>query len=362
MQKIILPFLAAFMLLSCSGEQSSEGTSDSDSTTYIEFYGNTQGTTFAIICNDDVDIETQEIEGVLDDFDRALSSYVPNSTISQLNQAPAGIFEYTDDDSYFNRCYHKSVEIYELSEGKFDPTVFPLVDAWGFFSEPGAEIPDSAMVDSLKALCGFEQKGHFRSNIQQDTTPTSHPKFRIEKVTPNAKLGFDAIAQGLAVDVLAELLESKGAKNYYVEIGGEIRVKGVNTEGKSWSIGIDKPVENSTVETRELQKIVRIKDRSIATSGSYRKFYERDGLKYSHTINPATGYPVKHSLLSASVIADDCATADALATTFMVMGADSSMAFVKDHPELNLEVYLIFENNKGNLETYYTPAFAESND
>lgn len=360
MQKTVLSATIGFLLLSCSGGQSADSTSESDSTEYVEFYGNTQGTTFAIICNDDVDLETAEIETVLDDFDRALSSYVPTSTITQLNEAPAGTFEYEDSKQYFNRCYQRSLEIYELSGGRFDPTVFPLVDAWGFFSEPEADLPDSAMVDSLKALCGFERRGHFQALSSSDTLPTASTKYEIKKVTPNAKLGFDAIAQGLAVDVLAELLDSKGAKNYYVEIGGEIRVKGVNTEGKLWSIGIDEPIENSTANDREWQKIVRIKDRSIATSGSYRKFYERDGLKYSHTIDPSSGYPVTHSLLSASVIADDCATADAMATTFMVMGADSAMAFVQQHPELELEVYLIFTNEKGNLETYYTSAFADS--
>jgi FAD:protein FMN transferase len=367
MKKNCVVLAIPFILLSCGGAEDHTIVTESDSTDYVEFYGNTQGTTFAIICNDGINISNEEIEKILDDFDLALSSYVPNSIISELNKAPAGIFEYEDPQGYFSRCYQRSKEIFELSSAKFDPTVFPLVDAWGFFGEAGAEIPDSAQVDSLRALTGFEAAGHFRflgslPNEDSSEAGLSLNRLNILKTTATAQLGFDAIAQGLAVDVLAETLESRGAENYYVEIGGEIRVKGVNTEGMLWSIGIDKPIEKSSAENREIQKIVRIKDRSIATSGSYRKFYERDGLKYSHTIDPKTGYPVTHSLLSVSVIADDCATADAMATSFMVMGADSSMAFVKAHPELNLEVYLIFTNDKGVMETYYTEAFRNSDD
>jgi thiamine biosynthesis lipoprotein len=181
----------------------------------------------------------------------------------------------------------------------------------------------------------------------------------IIKNTPKAKLDFNAIAQGIAVDVLAELIESKGGKNYFVEIGGEIRVNGRNKDGNYWNIGIDKPLENSTANDRVIYEIVSLENKSIATSGSYRKFYEEDGLKYSHTLDPKTGYPVTHNLLSASVIADNCGLADALATAIMVMGPDKGMDFVNAHPELNIEVYLIFNNSKDRLETYYTEGFKE---
>ncbi|MBN4077579.1 FAD:protein FMN transferase [bacterium AH-315-C20] len=359
-QKIVFPIILIAALTSCADDGTDGEVSAADSLNYMEFYGNTQGTTFAVICNDDIDITTEEIETILDDFDLALSSYIPNSTISKLNAAGAGVFEFRDSGNYFRRCYDISKRVFNLSNGRFDPTVFPLVDAWGFFGNEQKDIPDSARVDFLRALSGFELAGHFNYLGSSDSIATDSTIYKIQKITPNSQLGFDAVAQGLAVDILAECLESKGARNYFVEIGGEIRVKGVNTEGELWSIGIDKPIENSTTETREIQKIVKLDDRSIATSGSYRRFYEKDGLKYSHTIDPRSGYPVQHSLLSTSVIADDCAMADAMATTFMVMGADSTMAFVKEHPELGLDVYLIFINEKGLMETYYTAAFKDS--
>ena len=162
----------------------------------------------------------------------------------------------------------------------------------------------------------------------------------------------------LAVDVLAELIESKGGENYFVEIGGELKVKGKNKDGVFWRIGIDKPIEHSDQNNRELQEIIEVNNKSVATSGSYRKFYIKNGEKYSHTLDPKTGYPVKHNLLSATVVADDCALADALATTFMVLGLDDSKEFLKTHDSLNVDAYLIFTNDKDRLETFYTKGFA----
>ncbi|MCG8578004.1 MAG: FAD:protein FMN transferase [Flavobacteriales bacterium] len=355
---LLLPLV--LLLMNCGGEQKeAENQNDSEASAYVEYYGNTQGTTFAIICNDDVPLETSEIEQILDDFDLALSSYIPNSTITKLNEAPAGKFSFTDPQGYFDRCYQLSQTVFETSDGAFDPTVFPLIDEWGF-NRKIQERPDSSTVDSLRALIGFQNGYHFNYLGADDTIKTDSTIYVLNKRTSESKLGFDAIAQGLAVDVLAEMLEEKGAENYYVEIGGEIRVKGLNSEGELWRIGIDKPIDNSTAEDREIQQIVQLKNRSMATSGSYRKFYEEDGIKYSHTIDPRTGYPVKHSLLSVTVVAESCAIADGMATAFMVMGADETMKFVNDHPELDLEVYLIFTNAKGRLETYYTKNFRDS--
>jgi thiamine biosynthesis lipoprotein len=320
----------------------------------LQFYGNTQGTTFSIIVNDKIDVTFDEIENTLHQFDLALSSYIPESILSQLNKAPAGKFIYRDSTNYFNRCYQQAQFVYQVTNGAFDPTVYPLVDGWGFMQDL-QNVPDSNAVDSLKTLVGFKKGYHFTfkpsksDSIVENSTVIKH--------TPNAKLDFNAIAQGLSVDVIAELLDAKGAQNYFVEIGGEIRVKGKNAQGHFWRIGIDKPIENSDASTREIQEIVELNNKAIATSGSYRKFYEKNGIKYSHTLNPKTGYPVNHTLLSATVIADNCALADGLATAFMVMGTEETVKFIKSKQVENIEVYLIYYNTRGRIETYKSNGF-----
>ena len=351
-----LIWLISFTFLIACGSQTSETPETSDTKPKsIEFFGNTQGTTYSVIVNDKIKLSAQEIDSLLADFDLALSGYIPNSTITYLNEASAGEFNYEDEADYFNRCYQLSQEVYAASKGSFDPTVFPLVKGWGFLKKVGQEVPDSSTVDSLRALTGFNNGYHFTFRLNEDSLPANS----IVKNSPAAKLDFNAIAQGLAVDVLAEFIEAKGAKNYFVEIGGEIRVNGKNAEDEFWRIGIDKPIEDSNAEDRVIYEIVQIENKSIATSGSYRKFYEKNGVKYSHTLDPKTGYPVTHSLLSATVIADDCATADAMATAIMVMGPEKGIKFVNENPQLNIEAYLIFNNDKDRLETYYTKGFKE---
>ncbi len=350
--------LIASITYACGGNSESSSQNSEEENKRIEFTGNTQGTTFAVYCNDDIKITYEEIENILHEFDLALSGYIPNSTLTKLNESSVGAFEYNDEKGYFNRCYDLAQEIYDVTDGAFDPTVEPLLSVWGF-NEDIEEIPDSVVVDSLRSLVGFTEGYHFTHTKLARVDSNGTNLSSIQKNTPNVKLNFNAIAQGLAVDIIAEKLESRGAENYFVEIGGEIRVSGKNTEGEYWRIGIDKPIENSSAEDREIQEIVQINGRSIATSGSYRKFYEKDGVKYSHTINPKTGRPVQHTLLSATVVADNCGMADALATAFMVMGADQSMEFMKNHPELNIEVYLIFTNDKGRMDTYYTKDFRD---
>lgn len=320
----------------------------------LEFYGNTQGTTYAVVCNDPIQISANEIDSVLHNFDLALSSYIPNSILTKINNAPAGQVSFMDINHYFDRCYNQSLEVYKLTNGAFDPTVYPLVDGWGFMKNV-EEVPDSTTVDSLMQLVSFNPGYHFTYFPAKTDSTTSF----MQKNTPHTKMDFNAIAQGLSVDVICELIESKGGENYYVEIGGEIRVSGLNSEGRIWTIGIDKPKEHSTADNREVFEIVQVDNKAIATSGSYRKFYEKKGVKYSHTLNPKTGYPVTHSLLSTTVVADNCTLADGLATAFMVMGTEKTVQFVKDHPELNIEVYLIYYNSKGRMETYSTKGFQE---
>ena len=358
MKKIIF-LLVTIVLAGCSNSYSENNNGEDVKDkiqTKNEFYGNTQGTTYAVLCSDPIEITHQDIDETLHQFDLALSSYIPNSILSHLNSCPAGIFRYKDSLRFFNRCLSQSREVFKLTNGAFDPTVYPLVDGWGFMNDI-ENVPDSTTIDSLKFLIGFQNGYHF--NFSPSKSDSTIEVSQIIKNTPQAKLDFNAIAQGLSVDVICELLELRGAKNYFVEIGGEIRVKGNNSEGKLWTIGIDKPVEKSTANNRELQEIIQLNDRSVATSGSYRKFYEKDGIKYSHTLDPKTGYPVTHSLLSATVVAPNCALADGLATAFMVMGTKKSVRFIKSNKIENVEIYLIFHNTKGRIETYYTKGFKE---
>ncbi len=352
MKHLPILFLAIFFSACSDRDDSSIDIPENIVDNNLEFYGNTQGTTFAILCNDPIEISMREINEILADFDTALSSYIPESIVSKLNNYPAGEYNYNDKFGYFNRCYQLSQQVFDLTTGDFDPTVFPLVDGWGFMKDV-TNVPDSITIDSLKALVGFQNDYHFSFLGENEENKIS----KIIKNTPHSKLDFNAIAQGLAVDILGEEFERRGAKNYFIEIGGEIRVSGVNSEDVLWRIGIDQPIANSTSENRELQEIVQLDNRSIATSGSYRKFYEKNGVKYSHTLNPKTGYPVKHNLLSATVIADNCALADAMATAFMVMGVEKTIDFLKQHSNLNLEVYLIFVNAEGKNETYISKGF-----
>ncbi|MFT5820947.1 MAG: thiamine biosynthesis lipoprotein [Crocinitomix sp.] len=358
MKQYYLLLLFPFLILSCGGDSPISDTENNNAIIAepIELYGSTQGTTFAIICNDSIAITMDEVGQILSNFDDALSSYIPNSILTKLNEFGAGAFVYQDSNNYFNRCYEMALSVHEVTKGAFDPSVYPLVDGWGFMKDLDI-VPDSTKVDSLRALLGFENGYHFKftGEVTADSLATS----TIVKKTAAAKLDFNAIAQGLAVDVLAEELEKRGAKNYFVEIGGEIRVNGNNADGVAWRIGIDKPVEHSDENTRELQEIVSVENKSIATSGSYRKFYEKNGVKYSHTLDPLTGYPVTHSLMSATVVTESCAMADAMATAFMVMGPEKSIAFIEENTQLGLDVYLIFINEHDEYETYYTPKFGK---
>jgi len=215
-----------------------------------------------------------------------------------------------------------------------------LVNAWGFGFEQEKKI-GTATIDSLMQLVGY----HKVKLIDK----------KLVKENPKSKIDVNAIAQGFSVDVIASFLEKKKIKNYMVEIGGELKAKGINDKGVFWRIGIDKPIEGSTEENRELQEIVSLNNMSLSTSGNYRKFYEKDGIKYSHTIDPKTGYPAKSNLLSASVAAPDCMTADALATAFMVMGTEKSIELVNQLK--TIEVYFIYTDSTNQYKVYASEGF-----
>jgi thiamine biosynthesis lipoprotein len=229
-----------------------------------------------------------------------------------------------------------------MTGGDFDITVGPLVKAWGFGPDSRKSISDSKR-DSLLQFVGMEKvevKGK-----------------RIIKDNPGVVLDFNAIAQGYSVDVICEYFDSKGFRNYLVEIGGEVRVKGDKT-GDGWKIGIDRPTDDNMTPGADLQAVVTLKDRSLATSGNYRKFYVENGVKYSHTIDPHTGYPAKNTLLSATKLASDCATADAIATACMVKGIEKSIDFIKLHPEF--DAYFIYSGENGEYLTWATEGIKSS--
>lgn len=304
------------------------------------FRGNTQGTTYEIIVADnEVNFTNAEIDSVLDQFDASLSTYIPTSKISQLNSSEESL-KIEDESGFFKTCYLQSQDIFQATNGSFDPSVFPLVKGWGFMDNVESPLSQHE-VDYLLNDIGFDQHHSIQFNGKS---------IELIKTNPGFQLDFNAIAQGYSVDVLGDFLNERGQKNYYIEIGGELLLRGKNIKGTDWNIGIDIPADKSS--THEIENIVSISDEAIATSGSYRKFYEKDGNRYAHFLDPKTGYPVQHSLLSASVIAPTCSEADAYATAFMVMGAEKALKFVQDHPELKLKVYLLeADGNDGYLRS-----------
>jgi len=302
---------------------------------YITLTGPTEGTSYHITyqSNDSIDYQG-EIDSLLHHFDLSLSTYEPSSIISRINRDELDV---TLSD-YFIRCFNASKEIFDASDGAFDITVAPIVNAWGFGFTEKAD-PDSMMIDSLLQYVGMD---HIR--IEND---------RIVKDFPGIMLDVNAIAQGYAVDIVSEYFESKEISNYLVEIGGEVRAKGKNAHGNYWRVGIDKPIDGIQLPGLQMEAVVSLKNRSLATSGNYRRYYIKDGIKYSHTIDPSTGYPVQHNLLSATVVTDDCMTADGFATAFMVVGVDKSKSILKDREDL--EAYLIYTDKSGKYTIYCTP-------
>ncbi len=321
-------------------------TSQMESTTEAKYIrGETQGTTYEIIIADaEVNVTKAEIDSLLAMFDASLSTYITTSKISSLNAAPE-VIQVVDSSGFLKSCYLQSEKVFLATNGAFDPSVFPLVKGWGFMDKVETPLSQSEVNELLKDV-GFNE--HHTINFKGDT-------ILLSKTNPSFKLDFNAIAQGYSVDVLADFLTARGHKNFYVEIGGELVLRGRNIEGENWRIGIDVPTENS--KTHEIENIVQFTDQAIATSGNYRKFYEKNGKKYAHFLNPKTGFPVQHSLLSVSVIAPNCATADAYATAFMVMGAKETLEFVEKHSELKLEVYLLESNGKSGFKRSMSKGF-----
>lgn len=280
---------------------------------YFLNQGKVFGTYYTIRYEGTGDLE-DSIQAALQAFDNSLSMFNPHSTLSAINDNRD-----TVTDVLFEAMFAEAARVNALSNGAFDITVAPLVNYWGFGRlRAGARQASRHDIDSLRAFVGFEK-------VQL----VDH---RIVKADPRVQLDGGAVAKGQSCDIIAALLERQGCTNYLVEIGGEIVSRGVNAKGDKWHIGITKPVDELSAlngQKSELQDVLKVNDICMATSGNYRNFYYDGEQKRSHTIDPRTGYPVQHSLLSATVVSSSCMRADALATACMVLGADKAMEMIE---------------------------------
>ena len=284
-----------------------------------------------------------EIERELHAVDASLSTFNQQSTISQINKGGNPDLSL---DRRFLQVYELARRISDDTQGAFDITVAPLVNAWGFGFKK-EQLPGRETVDSLRLLVGYK-----KVDLRKDG---SH--IYINKVKPQMMLDCSAIAKGYGVDRVAEVLHRHGVENFMVEIGVEVVTHGKNEKHQDWTIGITEPTDDPEQDNMELDNVVSISGRALATSGNYRNFYYKGGRRYAHTIDPKTGYPVQHNILSATVIAPDCATADAYATAFMVMGLQPAKAVLERNPRLM--AYFILANPKGGYTTWYSPALKD---
>ena len=303
---------------------------------YIYNKGFIYGTVYSIVYEspDGKDLQ-EEITEKFREYTMVFSTYEKESTISKINNN-----EQVQMSKEFITCYNRSMEISEITNGAFDITAGPMVNAWGFGPEKKKKMSQEK-VDSLIAITGYKKIRMVDGAIIKDD--------------PDMKLDMSAISKGYTSDLIAAFLIENGCANYMVEIGGEVVAKGKNEKGKTWTIGISKPDEDLMISNSELQAIIMLPDHALATSGNYRNFYEEDGKKYAHTIDPKTGYPVQHSLLSSTVLANDCMTADAFATAFMVLGIESGIEIARSIPEI--EVFFIYADEKGNNQIYMSEGF-----
>ena len=306
----------------------------------IRIEGKTMGTTYHITYFDKKGRDLKNsVDSLLAVVNRSINTYDPLSEVSQFNNSSRGI-AFSLPYLYFP--LKKSREVFLASHGAFDPTVMPLVNAWGF--GPGKQIdPDSLQIDSIKTFVGFH-----KIRLTKDS---------VVKLELRVQLDFGGIGQGFGADVVTDFLKSKGITDMIVELGGEGMAVGKNLKtDRLWEIGILDP--NSTYENQFFKAYVALTNKSFTTAGNYFNYHEIDGKKYSHTIDPDTGFPAQHSLLSASVFAADCITADGWDTAFMVMGHEKSIELLKSHPEL--DALLIYSAADGTLQTYVTPGISTS--
>ena len=318
--KNIFPFLFLILMFSCTEKKVS----------YVEFIGEAQGTTFYISYYDSLETDySADIQKILENFDQELSTYKPGSVINQFNNNEIDSFPLNTE--YFEKCCFLSSHMKEYTQGYFDFGLQNLILASKKYEKLGKVIPKNLRDSILQIPTTF-----FGSNW-------------LMKLDKRIKFNFNAIAQGYSVDVLSDFLESNGVMNYMVEIGGEIRVKGINDKGELWTVSLEAP--NSTRDDRKVQKMIAVDNKAVVTSGSYRKFKEIDGIKYSHAINPKTGLGVTHNLLSVSIICEKAAVADALATAFLVMGKEKTIQFLDANNKYKVSLLFIEVDSNNEYES-----------
>lgn len=313
---------------------------------YSSIDGFAQGSTFHLVYREPDNGTTinlpDSLSGYFTLIDNSLSGYNPNSAVSAVNRGESPVL-----DSLFIECFDLSEEMYRNTNGLFDISAAPLFDIWGFGFN-NRESVTQGKIDSIMAFVGMD-----KLTINRDTATKTGI---LEKGDPRMKVNFNAIAQGYTCDFICRKLQQMGISDYLLEVGGEILCKGKNPKGKEWSIGIDKPVDGNFTPGEAVEAIIEVSDKGVVTSGNYRKFYMIEGEKYSHTINPKNGYPVKHNLLSATVVAPTAAMADAYATYFMVIGLQEAIKVIEQNN--SLEAVLVYSNN-GQMQTYCSAGIVE---
>jgi len=324
---LVILLISTLFLFSCSPNKQIKP---------IHLKGEAQGTYYNMVYYDSLhrDLHPQ-VDSILKAFDRSVSLWLPNSVLSRVNRNDTTVVL----DDHFIGNFKDSQEVSKATDGAFDMTVGPLVEAWGFGFESREKV-GKRIVDSLLPLVGYQK--------------IKLVDGKVIKADPRMQIDFNGIAQGYSDDVVGRFFDSLGIHNYLIDIGGEVKAKGQKPDGSYWRVGIEKPAADKD-SPRILKAIIALKNRSVATSGSYRKYYIENGIRYSHTIDPKTGYPVEHSLLSVSVLTKNTALADAYATAFMVMGYKKSRAFVESHPDL--EAFFIWSSKDKTFKNYATPGF-----
>ena len=275
------------------------------------------------------------IQSVFAAVDNSLSMYNKSSVISRINRG-----EDLSVDTMLTQIYEASVKVHQETEGAFDPTVSPLMRVRGFV-EKGGDAPSAVQIDSIMQFVGLEH--------------TSMSGGKIVKTDSRTAFDFSAIAKGYACDEVGRMLERNGVKNYLVEIGGEITLKGKNPSGTEWLVSVDRPIESNTSVVHDNMLVVGMNDGAIATSGNYRNYKDIDGKKVVHTMNPKTGYPEETNLLSVTIVADNCMLADAYATACMVMGAERSKSFLESHS--NIGGFIVYTEEADSMVTWSNDRF-----
>jgi thiamine biosynthesis lipoprotein len=296
--------------------------------------GEAQGTTFEITYYDSLDRNfMSDILLLLSDFDHSVSTYQESSIISRINRNDKKVRV----DDYFKTCFNKAKEIWKATDGAFDPTVYPLVNAWGWGPGKKKEITPQ-LIDSLLDFVGFEK--------------IKLKKNHVVKSDPRVSLDFNAFAQGYSVDVVSTFLRNQGVRSFIVEIGGEVYAGDAPPGKDYWTVSIEQPLDNKMTKNPGMLD-VKLVNRAVATSGNNRKFFVEDGVKYAHHLDPKTGYPAKNNLLAVSVFSPECISSDANATAILVMGYERCMEYLKLHPEL--QIVLVYSSGDGVVNTYVSP-------